>query len=263
MNRVIDIQSKIPALAHKKKRKIRRRFILLMSCIVILFLLLLYFQTPLSNIAHIQVEGASLVEKDEYVQMSGIERGDALWTFSIDEVVKRLQSMDTVKRASVQRKLNRTVTLTIEEKMPVAYVERDQVLVLMLEDGEELPYVYAHSNRKLPILSRVTNRTEQAKLARQLVQIEPSVFELISEIMLIEDDQYERLIIYMDDGNEVRAIISTLSEKLSYYPQLVSQLELDVKGVFDLEVGAYFTSYDTMYRPEEEGVDEGETETEQ
>ena len=42
--------------------------------------------------------------------------------------------------------------------------------------------------------------------------------------------------VYMNDGNEVIAQISTFSRKINYYPQYTAKMKF--KGIIDLEVGA-------------------------
>ncbi|KLD61000.1 cell division protein FtsQ, partial [Lactiplantibacillus plantarum] len=47
----------------------------------------------------------------------------------------------------------------------------------------------------------------------------------------------ERVHLYMNDGNEVYATISTFASKMAYYPGIVAKMK--TKGVINLEVGAY------------------------
>ena len=56
----------------------------------------------------------------------------------------------------------------------------------------------------------------------------------------------------MDDGYEVRAIISTFAEKMAYYPEITAQLHAYEKGVIDMEVGTFFTPFSKVYGLDEE-----------
>ncbi len=56
----------------------------------------------------------------------------------------------------------------------------------------------------------------------------------------------------MDDGYEVRAIISTFSDQMAYYLEITAQLHDYEKGVIDMEVGTFFTPFSKVYGPREE-----------
>ncbi|MEM5595694.1 cell division protein FtsQ/DivIB [Niallia circulans] len=54
-----------------------------------------------------------------------------------------------------------------------------------------------------------------------------------------------RVTVYMNDGNQVLASLSSFSDKMQHYPSIISQLNTDKKGVIDLEVGSYFKAFDS------------------
>ena len=105
--------------------------------------------------------------------------------------------------------------------------------------------------------------TESVKgLTAQLLKMDKEVYHLISEIIYNETtSDSESITVYMDDGFEVRAVISTFAEKMAYYPEITAQLNGFEKGVIDMEVGTFFTPFSEMYgepREEEETIDEEE-----
>jgi len=70
-----------------------------------------------------------------------------------------------------------------------------------------------------------------------------------------ETDKYH-VFLFMNDGFEVNATIPTLSVKMAHYPSIVSQLDPEVKGIIDIEVGSFFKAYDTGGEEENEEADE-------
>ena len=66
------------------------------------------------------------------------------------------------------------------------------------------------------------------------------------------------LTVFMDDGYEVRAMISTFAEKMAYYPEITAQLHDHEKGVIDMEVGTFFTPFSKVYGLSEEGDENAE-----
>ena len=53
----------------------------------------------------------------------------------------------------------------------------------------------------------------------------------------------------MDDGFEIRAIMSNFAEQMTYYPDITAQLHDYEKGVIDMEVGTFFTPFSELYNP--------------
>jgi cell division protein FtsQ len=78
-------------------------------------------------------------------------------------------------------------------------------------------------------------------------------------ILTSQETNTSYVTIYMNDGNEVRGVLSTLSEKLNYYPSVIAQLKNNLKGVIDMEVGIFFRSFDDVYGPPKEEVEDEES----
>ena len=56
--------------------------------------------------------------------------------------------------------------------------------------------------------------------------------------------------LFMNDGYEVRADITSLASKLNYYPSIIAQIENQQqfeKGIIDIEVGSYYRPYSDEY----------------
>ncbi|WP_052363785.1 hypothetical protein [Geomicrobium sp. JCM 19037] len=63
--KVISVQDRIPALKEQRKKRANRRLILYVSIFFILIAAVVYFQSPLSHIQTIQVEGQEIGEEQE------------------------------------------------------------------------------------------------------------------------------------------------------------------------------------------------------
>ena len=90
------------------------------------------------------------------------------------------------------------------------------------------------------------------KIVKQLAKLKPEVLALISQINsnATESDPYG-IVLYMNDGYEVRAEISTFASKLNYYPSIVAQIEKEEvyeKGIIDIEVGSYYRPFSGEYK---------------
>ena len=86
------------------------------------------------------------------------------------------------------------------------------------------------------------------KMTKQLLKLEKNVYHLISEIILTEEENGSTdLTVYMDDGYEVRAMISTFAEKMAYYPEITAQLQSIMKRALSIWKSAHFSLHLVKY----------------
>lgn len=262
MKKVIDIEDRIPSMRERRRKRANRKFIVVIAVFIIALLVFLYFQSSISKIDQIDVSGDRLYTKDFYIEKSQLAQGDTIWGFSKKKIIAELESMEGVKTAEVSRKWLRDVSIEIEEWQDIAYIETDEAYHLLLENGERFTTETMVPNENAPIISGFSNPKIEKDLVDALMSIENNVFQLISEVIYQGTEaEPEAITVYMIDGYEVRALISTFAEKIVYYPAMISQLDGVEKGVIDMEVGTYFTPYSNIYQfDQEQAVDESKME---
>lgn len=259
MDKVIDIEERIPSLREKRRRKTNKKFLFVLSVFMIALLAILYFQSPFSKVGAIVVEGAVLHDPEFYEQQSGLKVDEPLWNFSIEEIEKSLQTLDEVKSADVSRKWMHDVQIKISEWQTIAYIEEKDQYNHLLENGEVFPADLHYPEMEAPVLNNFSDADMRKKLTTQLLQLEDEVYRLLSEIVFMGTKSGpDNIKVYMDDGFEVRVAISDFSEKMSYYPEITAQLNGTEKGVIDMEVGTFFIPYSEIYGAtgEEEPIEE-------
>ena len=64
MDKVIDIEERIPSMREKRRRKTNKKFLFVLSVFVVALLAILYFQSPLSKVGMITVSGAMLHDSE-------------------------------------------------------------------------------------------------------------------------------------------------------------------------------------------------------
>ena len=248
MDKVIDIEERIPSMREKRRRKTNKKFLFMLTVFVVALLAILYFQSPLSKIGGISVSGAVLHEKAYYKEQSGLTTDDPLWSFSASKIEETLTTIKGVKEVAVSRKWLRNIEISITEWDTVAYLEEVGQYSLLLENGEKFPAGVLLLEAEAPILNNFTNEDSLMRISAQLLEMDDDVYQLVSEIIFdgtAEDE--DSITIYMDDGFEVRAIISTLAEKMDFYPEITAQLKGYEKGVIDMEVGTFFVPFSKVY----------------
>lgn len=260
MEKIIDIEERIPSMRKKRRRKTNRKFSFILVVFVLLLLAILYFQSSLSRIHQIKVNGFSFYDEQFYEEASGLETDGSLWGFSRKDVVTKMKAIEGVKDVSVQRKWLRDVEIDITEWDKVAYVEDRGQYSLLLENGE----LFTSENQLLedeaPILNGFEKEEDRKRISAQLMKLDDDVYPLISEIILtgtkIDPDT---ITVYMNDGFEIRAIMSNFADQMTYYPDITAQLHDYEKGVIDMEVGTFFTPFSELYNPSGKVEEENES----
>lgn len=217
-----------------------------------------YMLSPYGHVQNIYVEGSKEVPEQAIVDSSSITNAQTVAGILWDEerIEKDIRSVyPKIKTAEVHRRGWNDITIAVEEYETVAYLENGKGYQSVLETGERLPEEMKMPLGNKPLLKGFTKAKDRVirEVAKQLQQLDGSVLNSISEINWSDPESEPPLVtIYMNDGNQVEAFLEQFGEKLSYYPAMVSQLEGE-KGVINMEVGAFFTPFDT---DEEEQLDE-------
>lgn len=248
MEKIIDIEERIPTMKERRKKRTNRRFIILIVIFAVTLLTLLYFQSPLSHIKNIKVVGNNLKSTEYYIKHSGLQKGDSLWEFNSSRVESLLQEQKIVKKVTVKRKWLNDVTISVKEHNQVALLKEHEQYNLILDNGRILNMSKTPSSFDIPILVGFEDEKTRKKMIQQLNSMDSELVDLISQVNAIPNDSNPYAIqMFMNDGFEVRASIPTLASKLKYYPSIISQVKKGEKGVIDLEVGTFYRSYKTEY----------------
>lgn len=252
MSKIIDINDRVPARKRKRKMRTNIKFTVLLSIFLSSILCLLYVQSSYSKIQQINITGNVLLDEESYLNLTSIGVNDSMWGFKTDEIEGEIEQNKWVQDAIVERKLLTTVNITIKEWPKVAYIEQDQILYPILENGYVFDKVRVTDPIDAPLFIDFSDEKLIKKIVKQLAKLKQEVLALISQINsnATESDPYG-IVLYMNDGYEVRAEVSTFASKLNYYPSIVAQIEKEEvyeKGIIDIEVGSYYRPFSGEYK---------------
>lgn len=241
---IISIEDRIPKLKQTRKKKANRRLIYYLCAFFILISLIIYVQSPLSHVKHFNVKGNELVGVDELIKLSGIETKDNIWSIDFKKAEERLTNSPYIRKATVKRKLPRTVELIITEEKLVGYTIKERVYYPILGNGINVDRPYKVMNGKAPLLHGFSDEEYLEKMAKELTELDPSIHRLISEIYWNPtEDNKNKITLYMQDGFIVKGTIRQFHEKMSVYPSIISQLEPNQRGIIHIGIGAYFEEF--------------------
>ncbi|WP_243289965.1 FtsQ-type POTRA domain-containing protein [Bacillus sp. FJAT-47783] len=261
--KVVSLEERVPKLKEKRKQKTNRQLTFFVILFFLLILIIIYLQTPLSKVSNIVVEGAVNVPKETVIKLSGITTETSFWKIEEDKTVAAIKENKQIKEVDIQKRFPSTVILSIEENERVAYVFKDSAFYPILENGGFLEKQKQLTVPDAPILIDWKKPEMIQAMSAQLKKLPSSIANAISEIHLTPSNtDEEQITVYMSDGNEVIATISTFASKMKSYPQIISQIDPNIKGTVHFEVGSYFEAYnkEDLKSNEEENSEHEENE---
>jgi len=235
-----------------------RRRLLKYGIVVTLFLaaglLSFYFVSPYRLVEEVSVTGTDEVYDQTVLDSSGLSSGQSIWEnyLNRDRIEEQIvESNPQVKEAELTLTGMQALTITIEEHQAVAYLASDNTYRKILENGVILDETVPRINSGQPILNDFEEGRALNQVLDEYEKIDEEVKELISEIDYLNDERNSLLLrVFMNDGNEVLVNAPNFSERLNYYKEMKNTVD-DVKGLFDLEAGAYFIPFSDEEESEE------------
>lgn len=204
---------------------------------------------PMNKVNNLRVTGNELVPSEFVINSSRIYHYDDIDTVTsqkkaIESLIKEENPL--IESISFNRPDWRVFELAVSEHDIVAVINIDEAAHVLLSNGDVLNI---GSNRaltgiardNLPIVEGFNDSYQLENLAKGLRQIDSSILAMMDRIVYSNNPNKSNAIeVNMKDGNLIKAIISTFSQKVQHYPELLSQLD-GKTGIVNFEVGAYFT----------------------
>lgn len=257
--KIVSLEDRVPKLKQQRRRKANKRLIFLLLLFFILISCVVYFQSPLSRVHKINIDGNKIYASDELIALSGLTKKVNIWKIDEEKIEKKIEQLAEVKSATLKIHLPNNVAISIKEWKRIAFVMKDGVFWPILENGEILQEETSTIPVNSPILLGFSEGEAMEEMIESLNKLPGEVLNSISEVHYTpkETDPFH-ISLFMNDGFEVSATIRSFAEKMAHYPSIVSQLDPNVKGIIDLEVGSYFRAYESEgAEAENENEDEG------
>ncbi|MBQ6445988.1 FtsQ-type POTRA domain-containing protein [Cytobacillus oceanisediminis] len=253
--KVVSLEDRIPKLKEQRRKKANRRLIFLLLLFFLIIVCVIYFQSPLSHVKNIEITGNHLYTYEDLEKMSGINSNTNIWTIKKDKLAEKLKDTGGIKSAKISIAIPNTVHIDVKEYRKIAYFEVKNKFIPLLENGDMLhDRAMTNSPYDAPIIKDMKSEDERVitKIGEELSNLSAEVYNAISEIRYTPKNTDKwHVTIYMNDGNQVLASLSSFSDKMKHYPSIIAQLNTDKKGVIDLEVGSYFKAFESEGEKEE------------
>ena len=241
--KIIQLEERVPKLKkqRQKRKKVNRRLILYVAVLFLLVSFVMYFRSPLSNIAQINVQGSHYMDDEEIMKLSGITYKTSYFRVKPKEAEARLSERKEIRAAQIEKVLPNKIMITIKEYKTTGYVYKSGKLYPLLENGKMLS---ALPDQTLPVAAPILfgfkEETTYQEMSSELAKLPTSIFRSISEIHLSPKAADPlHLTLYMNEGYEVSTTVQGFSEKMAAYPLIIKTLKPDEEVRINLELGAY------------------------
>ena len=222
----------------KIKRKKRRELVFIVTLFLIVIAVFTLLFSNYLKLKTIDVEGNNQVTKEEILEAGNINNNLRTWSIKDDEIQKNIQEkFEIFKTVSVESKLPSTIKVKVEEYNFIAQNKKeDGSYEIIMENGKT--YIgKIRNNYNLPILENFKDDSD--KLEEIYINLNSLKEEVRLQISEIINDEGDNVIIYMKDGQKVKALRASFSDKLNYYNQISKYIEDKNNTTLNLINGAY------------------------
>ena len=219
------------------KKRVKRKFNPLKFLSFIAFIIICYFLTMyLLDIKtkNIVVLNNNYYSDEKIIETSGIENYPKFILLNTNKIKKKLLKLDLIENATIKKKWNFVLELTIKEKKILYLVRSENKYRLSDNKLYDLDDVLS-----VPTLINYVPESNEKKFVEAFKNIDNNIISMISEIEYSKTSyDSDRFLLYMNDGNMVY-VTTTKLKSLNKYVDIVSKLE-NKKGILYLDSGNYF-----------------------
>ncbi len=160
------------------------------------------------SINRIQIQGASIIEPQEYLELLGDITDTPIAQIKLDEIRSAIEAHPYVRATRVSRHYPNTIKIELVERQPIAMVNIPP-MVLIDAEGVVLPETDNTINPQLPCLSNFNPAKqlypvgeqalsqkviEATKIVTQIRRKYPSLYRNLSEVRLNHREEYELIL---------------------------------------------------------------------
>ncbi|MFD0715142.1 cell division protein FtsQ/DivIB [Paenibacillus sp. GCM10027626] len=209
--------TKVPVLREPaRKRRGGKKLLTVLLLLFIVILAVLFFNSSISKISSIVIEGQRFTSRADIQQAAGITVGGAYFSVSAKTVEERIMSIKTIEKVSVEKSFPGDVVIRVTEHPAVAFELSPQgQLTAILANGTTIA-AGADVVVDKPILSGWQEGDPyKAELSKQLAALPAASLSDISEITPSPSKAYpDRIRIYTRTRFEVITAVSLLKDKI-------------------------------------------------
>ncbi|MDP5273159.1 cell division protein FtsQ/DivIB [Chengkuizengella axinellae] len=229
-------RNSVPVLRKQKvKSRSNRKLLLLLFLFFTVILVVLFFNSPLSKISQISINGAQVLSEEEIRQALSLNEGDRYFFIEEEAVLEKLNVNNVIRTVQLSKKFPGQIEINITEYPIVAYEmnSHSNQMEVIFSNG----FAKEIDNQEImidkPILTGWSDGIEDVKKELSLV------LEKIPDHLLIEISEIsplpptlsykDKIIIFTRSSFEVITTVSYLEEKILYLDNAINKLKQNEK----------------------------------
>lgn len=213
----------------------------LLSLIGILILVTIYLCAPISRVQTIAVQGNKRVEKSDILKKVTVRKNDvipATWFKERGDEVRLIHKLPDLKDAQISVSLLGNVKIKVRENGVMGYVVRNKYYYAVRQDGTVSKKSATQPDGDYPVFRQFKDNQVLKRFLSQYAKLPNEVQNDVAEVdYTATKKERHQLHFFMNDGNEVYAVLNTFAKKMKYYPEISASMKK--RGIVDLQVGAY------------------------
>lgn len=214
------MEERLPVMKQQKQKtrsRSSKKLLLFLFLFFVTLLLVLFFQSSLSKITEVSIEGQHLVAEEQIRAAAGVVPGDHFFSASSSRIAAQIKSLRMIEAVEVKKHFPGRIEIVVHEFPKVAYQfgEGGQVEAL-LADGSVIPVTVEGARLDKPILSGWSKDDPlKLQLCVAMSKLPESLFADVSEIKPEPSASYpDKIKIYTRSQFEIITTIGYLPEKM-------------------------------------------------
>lgn len=148
----------------------------------------------------VTVEGQKYTNEEKISKAIKIKPNSPIFAVSLADLKNRLESIEWIKFASVERELPDKIHIAIIERKPIALGQKDKKLYLIDDEGVIINQSEVKSHLHLPIIIGEGAEINANSLIKML-KVEPDLFNHVSSIIRISERRWN---VRLDNKLEIK-----------------------------------------------------------
>lgn len=243
-------KANVPILKkNKPKKRSNRKVKWIIVLLFISILAILFFRSSLSEVSEIHITGNTYATTDQLMKAVEVQKGDAFFGTSSSTIEQRLEKVESIQSATVQKSFPGVINIQVEEYPVLAYtLDANGGLKGLLKNGAMIPFENGTVMIDKPILSQWKGDDPKLKkLGLALAKIDANLVSDISEIVPEPTLSYpDRIKMYTRSHFVVISSITLLPQKAEYMNRILESQEPGILKLLDADSYVPFeTNIDT------------------
>ncbi len=225
-----EMESIPPLPKSGRKKRSSHKLLYLLLFFFVMLLSVLFFQSSVSKISEIRIQGLHWLSEEQVRQSAGIAEGDHFFGVTEKTLAARVQQLDIAESVQVRKTFPGIVNIVVEESREVAFqLKPNGEFFIILSNGVTVPMPLGRVVDK-PVLAgwdqSEASMKQLAKLCSILGHLTPTLIADISEIRPDATVSYpDRIKMYTRSRHEVITTIANFPKKVQYLQDYIYELK--------------------------------------